>query len=213
MDDSNSSSNNGHETNPHSLPPSTHSPLDTSSFMLGSPCSLDEAMQESGGGGSTSTSSVGTPLPSFQETYSPRYRRDVFNFDDPCHSPVDRSTPVPSSGSYHVATTTVGTGPTSDNVTSVATGATQGASTTTTACTLHSFQIDSPSAGTGSGPHSVMSSTECECISPTGYQQHQFYSGAGSYEPMESVSQHASPVSSSYAICGSRKMPTRSEKV
>lgn len=29
----------------------------------------------------------GTPLPSFQETYSPRYRRDVFNFDEASVSP------------------------------------------------------------------------------------------------------------------------------
>jgi hypothetical protein len=29
----------------------------------------------------------GTPLPSFQETYSPRYRRDVFSFDESSVSP------------------------------------------------------------------------------------------------------------------------------
>ncbi len=41
------------------------------------------SMEESGPG----SSGTATPLPSFQETYSPRYRRDVFSFDESAVSP------------------------------------------------------------------------------------------------------------------------------
>lgn len=64
-------------------------------------CFLLESPSLSGSVSLDQPEPVGTPLPSFQETYSPRYRRsDVFSFEDCTESPPYHQQPTPgSSGS------------------------------------------------------------------------------------------------------------------
>lgn len=87
-ENSNSSSNGGSEQ--------------LSSGMGQSPsCFLLESPSLTGSVSLEQPEPVGTPLPSFQETYSPRYRRsDVFSFEECTESPPYHQQPTPgSSGS------------------------------------------------------------------------------------------------------------------
>lgn len=88
-ENSNSSSNGGSEPVSSAMGQSPSCFLLESPSIAGSSVSMDQP------------ESVGTPLPSFQETYSPRYRRsDVFSFEDCTESPPYQQQPTPgSSGS------------------------------------------------------------------------------------------------------------------
>lgn len=88
-ENSNSSSNGGSEP-----------PVPTS-IGQSSACFLLESPSLTGSVSLEQPEPVGTPLPSFQETYSPRYRRsDVFSFEECTESPPYHQQPTPgSSGS------------------------------------------------------------------------------------------------------------------
>lgn len=88
-ENSNSSSNGGSEP-----PVSASIGQSPACFLLESPSLTGSVSLEQ-------PEPVGTPLPSFQETYSPRYRRsDVFSFEECTESPPYHQQPTPgSSGS------------------------------------------------------------------------------------------------------------------
>ena len=90
MEENSNSSSNGHDTSSIEVGRTTSSTcfLLESTSLTGS-MSMEESMPGSSG--------TATPLPSFQDTYSPRYRRDVFSFDESAVSPYHHPGAHPAS--------------------------------------------------------------------------------------------------------------------
>ncbi|ODM95933.1 hypothetical protein Ocin01_10744 [Orchesella cincta] len=92
---------------------------------------------------------VGTPLPSFQETYSPRYRRsDVFSFEECTESPPYHQQPTPGSS---------------------------GSSTPHTPTFQHAV-VSASTSSSHQPPPSPASSTTTSPLTPVAYHHHVFYS-------------------------------------
>jgi hypothetical protein len=147
---SNSSSNIDHDLNEHDTLSAASSGLAQSPSAA---CFLLESSSLQGSVSLDTTPEPGTPLPSFQETYSPRYRRDVFSFDE---SAV--SSPYQGQGSGPTTTTTTANVPTpSTSISAPATPHSSGAHHPRRHPFQHQHSLDSQSSSTTASPPTPIS--------------------------------------------------------